>query len=1132
MENEMSPKDTLISVNPRYKSSTRIDGTEDYKAFVDDFIIHGTAINTLETLCRTFTQSRQRTFTLTGPYGSGKSTLALFLSSLLSQNKDERNYTAEKISKFERLQSLVLELHCEKGWKVIKHVCGLTSPAQSILKNLVLQTKTKINNSEIDSLNDADCLEIIKSIFNKVDKKSNGLVLLLDEMGKALDYQSRIGGDLYFFQELADIAQQSPNNVMIIGFLHQAFVEYAKNKDALTQKEWAKVQGRYVDFGFNPSIDESLVLVGDSITKTKSIAEALQDKFSNLIEVTTRSLRGQSKNRQTLLATMPLDPLVGLLLGPISRRRFSQNERSLFGFLASNEKHAFRDFLITNYGDKENPTLTLYGPELLWDYLDYNLHHVIVTSNDGKGWLEACDAIQRAAQKGGDLHIAITKIIALLTIFGFHSHLHASRELLRDYFVEKEVCAEEFDQALRELESWTVVIFRQKHNALFIFQGSDIDINNLLLETIESISSGVDWTSVCNINMPILATSHYHLTGTMRWANTLVVEKASNIPEGMINDTQATGSAFMTFVLDAKSKSSKELIELSKQKTYAVFAVSKDVGVLKTTAIELLALEYIKKNERQIAHDLIAKNELDTRVDEAKRTLEEQLSLVFGNAQWVYNGDKLKPQSLSSACSEIADIVYSNSPVVLNELVNRAKPSGSANAGINKVMMAMLEHGDEEDLGFDSSSFPPEKGIYLSCLKSKGWHQETKEGFMFPSEWEQEHIDANPDMYKLWQSGITFIKESDALVTMDTLYNFWMRPPFGLTSGLCRIYGLALLKSLDGQVAYYDNDSTNNLIFIPELDEVFVNKLHKHPHEAGVRYFEISNIQSHLIHKIAEATQSNGKDDSSILAIAKHIVKIVHTLPAWVKKTSGDSFVDKSKIGLTEEARAFRNEVLRANDPYKLILESLPTIFKLDITNTDAKELIANKLKTAIYDLTSQHEMLVNGFKQIILEQIGGNFDQDLLRRCINVEKASKRPSVTQFANRLAKFISGAAAFEMVIVTAAGAPEKNWTDRHIRGALDEIHNLCIQFRRIESFSKLSHVKESKPVSLMTKNDEGDDEEYELYLKTGSESDSETISTMREINELISSLSTEKQKVALSRLLIERMKKVQVKQNAD
>jgi hypothetical protein len=33
------------------------------------------------------------------------------------------------------------------------------------------------------------------------------------------------------------------------------------------------------------------------------------------------------------------------LLGPISKRQFGQNERSVFGFLASVEPHGFRHYL-------------------------------------------------------------------------------------------------------------------------------------------------------------------------------------------------------------------------------------------------------------------------------------------------------------------------------------------------------------------------------------------------------------------------------------------------------------------------------------------------------------------------------------------------------------------------------------------------------------------------------------------------------------------------------------------------------------------------------------------------------------------------------------------------------------------
>ena len=506
----MTNNKLLVSVNPRYKSSTRIDGADNYKSFIDDFIIHGTAVNTLETISKTFLESSQRTFTITGPYGSGKSTLALFLSYVLSNDNKAKEYASRKIENFTGLIKATNDLSAKNGWQAVKHVCGLESPAQGLLLSLCKGLKQPLDEQTVKLFSDADCLNKIKNLFNKKNLKSDGLLILVDEMGKALDYQSRTGGDLYFFQELADLAQQSTNNIMIIGFLHQAFVEYAKNKDVLTQKEWAKVQGRYIDFGFNPSIDESLVLVGDSIVKSEGVAKSLNEMHANTVEVATKSFKAQSNNKATLLKTLPLDPIVSLLLGPISRRRFSQNERSLFGFLASNERYGFREFLSKYYVDDSTVSQTLYEPQLLWDYLEHNLHHVIVTSNDGKGWLEACDAIQRASQKGGPLHANITKLVALLTIFGFQNHLHASREFIINYLACQKWSVDEVSKALVELESWTVLIFRQKHNALFIFQGSDIDINSLLLETIESLSAGVDWTDACKLYLPVLATSHYH----------------------------------------------------------------------------------------------------------------------------------------------------------------------------------------------------------------------------------------------------------------------------------------------------------------------------------------------------------------------------------------------------------------------------------------------------------------------------------------------------------------------------------------------------------------------------------------------------------------------------------------------
>jgi hypothetical protein len=1108
----------LISINQHYKSSVRIDTeSSDYKAFIDDFILHGTAINILDTISRDFAGSAQRAYTLTGPYGSGKSTIALYLSSLLSENKGEREYASKKLDNANgSLVDFTSRFNVNLGWKIIKHVCGLEAPANAVLISIYKAFNVDFDIEEIKSFDDERCLVEITLAISTQNVKNDGILFLLDEMGKALDFQSRANKDLHLFQSLADIAQQAKTPVMLIGFLHQSFSDYAKNKDAKAQKEWAKVQGRYRDLGFNPSIDESLILVGDSILKGAKITQQLESKHKELINNVLQSFDVQSRNNKALTKTLPLDPLVSLLLGPISRRRFSQNERSLFGFLASHEKLGFREFLSQNYTE-ESSNLALYKPELLWDYLHHNLHHLIVTSNDSKAWLEGCDAIHRASQKGGDLHVSITKVIALLTIFGFQHHLHSKRTFITDYFSARGFIKSEIKEAMVDLERWTVLIYRQKHDALFIFQGSDIDIHNMVIERIELVSQGVDWTSVCDIPQNILATAHYHEFGTMRWAKTLLVNKIDHMFIDSLKAEPLTGESFLSFVLPTNSIVAKELS--TKKLPYTAIGQADSLDNLKSAAIELIALRQIAKEEEKIKHDLIAKKELENRIKLANQNVENELNQSFRNALWTYQGKKQDSQPLSVVASKIADDIFHASPKVINELVNRSKPSGSANSAIRKLMNAMFESGDKEDLGFDINSFPPEKGIYLSCLKSKGWHCKTNEGFIFPNKWSKESIEANPMMHALWVSGVELIKTSNKMVTLDELYSIWMKPPFGLTSGLCRLYALALLKSLEGQIAFYDFDSTKQFIFIPELDEELITKIYKHPSEAGVRYFEISEIQTHLLDRLAKETIGDIKSGDVVLGIAKHIVKIVHTLPAWVKKTSGENFsLSDDVCGLTMAARLFRNRVIAANDPYKLILEDLLDIFNLDKDAKDVDIKLAHCLKTAIEDLSAQHDMLLSGYKQIIMTNLAADFDIALKDRCDLIVLMAQRPKIKELASRLIDYINGKASFELIVNLAVGAPERNWTDKLLKNGLDELQNLCIQFRRIESFSHISKKGTTQALALITTDSSGQYKEYDSFIKFDLENDNDVKNAVTDVKSTIDHLTREKKVATLTTLL--------------
>ena len=260
-------------------------------------------------------------------------------------------------------------------------------------------------------------------------------------------------------------------------------------------------------------------------------------------------------------------------------------------------------------------------------------------------------------------------------------------------------------------------------------------------------------------------------------------------------------------------------------------------------------------------------------------------------------------------------------------------------------------------------------------------------------------------------------------------------------------------------------------------------------------------------------------------------MKIVHTLPAWVKKTSGESFSNiNNSNGLTNEARAFRNKVIAANDPYKLILDDLPNVFGLDPNDETTDDKLGHCLKTAIEDLSAQHDMLLAGFKQIIMTNLSAEFNSDLRERCKLIIKMAKRPNVKELASRIIKYIDGKSKFELIVNLATGVPERNWTDKHLRNALDELLNLCVQFRRIESFGNVKGKARTNSVAFITGEGSENYREYSGYIASGLEDNNDVKAAVGNVMSSIGNMSKEKQLATLTNLLSTLMEQEEVETN--
>ena len=375
----------------------------------------------------------------------------------------------------------------------------------------------------------------LTTIAKRTPARHGGLIVFIDEMGKFLEGAAYDGTDIYFFQQLAEVASRSDNRLIVVGILHQAFQEYSYRLSRAMRDEWAKIQGRFVDLPISVGPDEQLELLG------RAIEVSSQPERPARLAEEVAALLHRSTPAHLLEECWPLHPITACLLGPISRRRFGQNQRSLFSFLNSTEPRGFQDFLrAATDGD-------LYTAELVWDYLRVNLEPSIIASPDGHRWAMAVDAFERCHAAGHDeIDVRLLKVIGLVDLFRERSGLVASLDLLRLALVD---CNErEIRESLARLQEASIVIFRKFNNSYSIFEGSDFDIERAVDQAYGSIDE-VDFSRLTALAglQPVIAKRHYHNTGAIRWFETAVVPLRDVLEHA--SDYMPTNGAVGTFLL-------------------------------------------------------------------------------------------------------------------------------------------------------------------------------------------------------------------------------------------------------------------------------------------------------------------------------------------------------------------------------------------------------------------------------------------------------------------------------------------------------------------------------------------------------------------------------------------------------
>ena len=1087
------PLSDIFHITERFQRSVHLERDFYTENALDGYVVTVKARETLTRLISAQENSAtSKAWSLTGPYGSGKSAFALFAAKLLGDSNAPTTQQAldllkrEDISLYERFMHIkgngdyALSGFCpvlisgeraplptallrglEQGLKTF----GIPS-SSSLQRNIKKLLKTETVDKPPSA---SEITTLFESATRAIRKNGGtGLLLVIDELGKFLEYaaQSPAKGDVFVLQTLAEFATRSDQTpLFLLTILHQAFEQYAHRIAKSQREEWAKIQGRFEDIAFVEPAEQVLRLIGSAIKRT---SKSQRSNLSLSVEFNLKPTQlADDKFSELLRNCLPLHPTVALIIGAIFRR-FAQNERSLFAFLSSSEPYGLQDFLSNRRYD--SGVLPMFLIADLYDYLNTTIGNRLSAARDGDKWVEIEMAINRLTDPSPTL-VKLIKTIGLLSIIGeVSTHLKASKRILH-YALDDHTAEfnQEFDTALKTLEKRSIVIYRRYNDVYALWEGSDIDIETLSHEAeghLDPNETLTNYLSKLVPPRPLIVRRHLFEKGTLRYFKVRYTDLENF--DANLSEPFGEADGLVLYALPAGEDEVNQFIEKVNGKDATehqnvLIGIPHSTHFLRDAVTELACLHWISENTPELEGDAVARRELSIRWVAAERDVADQLTKIFGGdgdepCRWFRKGQEVdidSQRARNEYLSKICDAVYHKTPLIRNELINRRKISGAVTTARKKLIQAMLENGDQENLGI--TGYPAEMSIYRSLLVETGIHRKNAGmwGFYPPK------IDDKTEIKHTWKAIEDFLETSEGeRQPVVQLYEDLMDPPLGVREGPLPILLCAVMQHYKTEIALYENGS-----FIADWSMPVFERLLKAPQLFELKRFQMTGVRSDLFSQFSKVfNPSTETQTPDLLTVVTPLMRTIAQLPKYTLTTQE----------LSDNAKNLRKVVLNAREPDELLFKQLPEAFGFSdfgaaaATSTEAVSEFFSVLRDALSELEQAYDILLNSVEQMLVVAFGLTPTAEKLRTEL-VARAEPLLAVTiemDLKGFLIQVCSGGHDFtswlEAIATYLAKKPPSAWVDTDKVQFESNLAQLARKYRHFEavSYEKRTHTESS------------------------------------------------------------------------
>lgn len=1041
---------------------------------------------------------RTRSWSLTGPYGSGKSTLALLIDALLGSDARRRERADKLVSTAS--DSLSKRLKAARDAKRARHgFLGAVATARreplvtTLSRALRFAVERRWPKSKVPQ-RISMAMAALQSpdsgspqVLDAVEALCSGeqpLLLIIDEFGKSLEHLATRGDltdasdDLFLLQELAELgAGPSGLPLYIITLQHLSFLDYASQSATLQSREWAKIQGRFEDVTFGTHLGDAVQLLIRSLGRTgvSSEGRALIEKQATAAHAlwADRGLEGVMAADAHLFADLyPLHPVTALA-APLLAAQIGQNDRSLAGFLSSDEPNTVQRFLDNHSSTDAARASTVRLPQLYDYFLASGRTTVLASANAGR-WIEIDGRISEAHGLA-DEDQQILKTVGLLNLIDSSGALRASADMVLFALSDP---TETLDDArrkavlarLKQLEEDGFLVERKFSDEYRVWRGTDIKLQ----ERIEQIISQCDDRAVVRLiasRLPaaVAAGRHSQRTGMLRHFITEVSAPGSTPPT--TPDVEAAADGLLLFHLG----SAKDVPKIGGPLPAAVGTTDQAPAVLEAGK-HLLALEELLTDS---SLDAVARGEVTERAGQAASKLAAVISEAFAPARsgttWHLMSPKtgrdtltrhetpLRARSLAGVVSAACEEIYNQTPEIRNEMLGRHQLTSQGAKARRELLIRMITHSAKQHL--DIAGYGPDRAMYSGVLKYLGLHRLITEdtssdgelvGYGFTPPTPEESLSP------AWEALSEALSKAAKETGLDEIFRVVMAPPYGIKAGVVPIVVTTALLLRADDIAVFEEGT-----YRPRLTDDVVERLVKAPNRFTVKSTPSSRMQRKLVlEKLSRrlktettAARQGGRRNVALLTLTQALLDYVRVLTPYAKQTKD----------LSEHAIAVRSALLNARDPDALLFTSLPQALELApiAAQTPRDEGTADqyveRLAAALNELIGATEAQRENVVATVADAFRLPHDLPTLRRDLAARSRG-------FANALLESdLKGLISIalndalpdedwlEPLVIRISGTALNNWTDTHAKAFPRQAQEMARSLDRVSHLYQAAHL---------------------------------------------------------------------------